>query len=1202
MKHYKLFKLRAVLLLFALLCSMPNVWADNSGTIEGYDITWNYISSTKTLTISGTGEMPDFTQVECPWTDISDIQTVIITTGITSIGKYCFYNLQQLSSVTIPNSVFNIYERAFDNCTNLRSIVIPNCVKRIYGYAFGDCTQLTSVILSENLERIEQNAFWNCSSLKKISIPSSVTYLAWQAFTECKNVTDIFNYANLDALYENSTAIFSEVDFKLNKETICHVYDKAAWENKYPLANVTFVGDLDNPQYISGNNGPKWYYNGSSGSLTISGEGDMYSFGATEGTPWINKDVETITIESGVTSIGSYSFKNTGVETVDISSTVTSIGAHAFESCTSLASIVIPQGVETIKTYAFKGCTALETVTLPSSLTTIETGAFVDCEAVDDVYCYANPSNMTWTDSNTGFKDSKATVFHVENATAWVDAYPESNVTYVQDLADDWTDKQYISGNSGPMWQYDSSTKTLIISGEGEVTKPSDLPWVNCDVEHIVIEQGITSIGSMLFNGLPGLKSVTMANTVTKIGSYAFENCKTLVTVSFSDNIEEIEEFAFKDCYGITTITLPSMLTTIGNAAFHSCYQLTNLTIPDKVTSIGASAFNNCGITSINIPASVNDIGLHPFASCINLVDITVASTNTKYDSRNECNAIIETSSNTLISGCKTTTIPESVETIDDNAFQGMTGLTSITIPSGVKSIEYAAFSGCENLQSIVLPNSVQHLDVAVFEQCYSLSSVTLSTNVDWIEDAAFGSCTSLTTFTIPSSVTHFTYRAFSGCNAMTDVYCSMDPNDDNNTIIFNDELSHAFKENKETKFHVFNKSTWETKFPNANVTFVGDLASSLNVDEEAIGTSGVKWRYTSEDKTLTIYGSGAMPDYSDSEKPGWYYKDIDHIVVEYGISKIGSRAFEFSNVTTANTYGSGSIGEKAFHGCTQLTTINVSANIRYIYASAFSGCSSLSSVTIYAPQMYNNGYGTNAFSGNADGRKIYVFNNYVDIYKQGWSDYADDIEPITLASFHADPQKPSDKWRTYTNIIGVHVEVPEGTFVYTARISDNVDKVILTEVGDRIIPAWNAVILKSSETSIPLSNPSKASAYTTEFNQNLLTSGSTDDYIEYYGNNALNRIYTLSAKNGKMGFYKFNGILDPDKAHLYIDWSPVATAPEYLGFDFGSQNGTTSIELPATPILPQADQWYTLDGRRLQAKPSYKGIYLNNGRKIVVK
>ena len=767
-----------------------------------------------------------------------------------------------------------------------------------------------------------------------------------------------------------------------------------------------------------------------------------------------------------------------------------------------------------------------------------------------------------------------------------------------------WADDSGTIDGTSISWNYNSSTHTLTFSGTGPASYMGTAPWnsYKSEIRNVIFEDGITSIGPNFFNDYKQIESVTMTNSVTKIESYAFRDCVALASVSLSDNITEIEEFAFQTCC-MSTITLPSKLTTIGNAAFQFCAHLTDLVIPNGVTSIGNYAFSGIiHITSINIPSSVTTIGDNPFSNCRDLATITVAPANTKYDSRNECNAIIETSSNTLISGCKTTTIPESVEIIDATAFQGMTGLTSITIPGGVKSIEYAAFSGCENLQSIVLPNSVQHLDLAAFQQCYSLSSVTLSTNVDWIEDAAFGSCTSLTTFTIPSSVTHFTYRAFSGCNAMTDVYCSMDPNDDNNTIIFNDELSHAFKENKETKFHVFNKSIWETKFPNANVTFVGDLASSLNVDEEAIGTSGVKWRYTSEDKTLTIYGSGAMPDFSDSEKPGWYYKDIDHIVVEYGISKIGSRAFEFSNVTTANTYGSGSIGEKAFHGCTQLTTINVSANIRYIYASAFSGCSSLSSVTIYAPQMYNNGYGTNAFSGNADGRKIYVFNNYVDIYKQGWSDYADDIEPITLASFHADPQKPSDKWRTYYNAIGVNVEVPEGTSVYTAGINDNIDKVILTEVGDRIIPAWNAVILKSSETSIPLSNPSKASAYTTEFNQNLLISGSTDDYIKYYGNNALNRIYTLSAKNGKMGFYKFNGILDPDKAHLYIDWSPVATAPEYLGFDFGSQNGTTSIELPATPILPQADQWYTLDGRRLQAKPSYKGIYLNNGRKIVVK
>ncbi len=1201
MKHYKLFKLRAVLLLFAFLCSMPNVWADESGTVG--DIQWSYVEATKTLTLNGEGEVPDlwnYISFRDALNDRSKIQNVVILEGITSIGDYAFYGMSQLSSVIIPDGIEEIGNSAFRNCTSLTSIVIPNSVDKINTSVFENCTSLVSITLSKYLTFLDSYAFKGCSNLTTISIPSNVNFCPNGVFLGCTGMTDIYIYADPNEILDAYSMFIS--GFKENKETKCHVYNKAVWENIVMQPNVTFVEDLiepqDGEQYIYGESGPKWSYDKTTKTLTISGEGDMHSFAVNEETPWMGRDISNIVVGEGITSIGDYSFKNIRAENVTINSTsLTSIGTRAFAYCLQLTSVNVPEGVETIGNSAFRGNRRITTFTLPSTLTSIESKAFINTGFAEDVYCYANPENLTWADNNEGFRILKWTKFHVTDKSAWEAAFPDANVTFVGDLG-----KHYISGDSGPIWEYNADTKTLTISGEGEVTKPSDLPWVNCDVEHIVIEQGITSIGSMLFNGLPGLKSVTMANTVTKIGSYAFENCQTLVTVSFSDNIEEIEEFAFKDCYGITTITLPSMLTTIGNAAFHSCYQLTNLTIPDKVTSIGASAFYNCGITSINIPASVNDIGLNPFASCINLVDITVASTNTKYDSHNDCKAIIETSSNTLISGCKTTTIPEGIEIIDATAFQGMTGLTSITIPSGVKSIEYAAFSGCENLQSIVLPNSVQHLDLAAFQQCYSLSTVTLSTNVDWIEDAAFGSCTSLTTFTIPSSVTHFTYRAFSGCNAMTDVYCSMDPNDDNNTIVFNDELSHAFKENKETKFHVFNKSTWETKFPNANVTFVGDLASSLNVDEEAIGTSGVKWRYTSEDKTLTIYGSGAMPDYSDSEKPGWYYKDIDHIVVEFGIRKIGSRAFEYSNVTTANTYSSGSIGEKAFHGCTQLTTINVSADIRYIYASAFSGCSSLSSVTIYAPQMYNNGYGTNAFSGNADGRKIYVFNNYIDIYKQGWSDYADDIEPITLASFHADPQKPSDKWRTYYNAIGVNVEVPEGTSVYTAGINDNIDKVILTEVGDRIIPAWNAVILKSSETSIPLSNPSKASAYTTEFNQNLLTSGSTDDYIKYYGNDALDKIYTLSAKNGKMGFYKFNGILDPDKAHLYIDGSPVATAPEYLGFDFGSQNGTTSIELPATPILPQADQWYTLDGRRLQAKPSYKGIYLNNGRKIVVK
>ena len=553
-----------------------------------------------------------------------------------------------------------------------------------------------------------------------------------------------------------------------------------------------------------------------------------------------------------------------------------------------------------------------------------------------------------------------------------------------------WATPAYISGDSGPMWEYNAGTKTLTISGEGEVTKPSDLPWVNYDVEHIVIESGITSIGSMLFNGLTGLKSVTMANTVTKIGSYAFERCETLVTVSFSDNIEEIEEYAFNECYGITTITLPSMLTTIGNAAFSSCYQLTNLAIPDNVTSIGASAFYNCGITTINIPASVNDIGLNPFSSCKNLVDITVASTNTKYDSRNDCKAIIETSSNKLISGCKSTTIPEGVETIDANAFLRITGLTSITIPDGVRSIGNNAFNYCSNLQSIALPNSVQNLGIGVFANCDNLSSVSLSTNLNNIENSLFWGCSSLVTLTIPASVTRFEDLAFLFCRSMTDVYCPLDPNDANTTIVLDDVHSDTFKENKGTYFHVFNKSIWETKFPNANVTFMGDLGKQY-----ISGDSGPMWEYNGISKELTISGEGEMPSFESTDSP-WKDVNIETITIEEGVTCIGDYAFKNTSVeavTISSTVAT--IGAHAFESCTSLASINIPEGVATTREYAFKDCSSLETVTL--PNSLTS-IETGAFVGCVATEDVYCYANPANLT---WTDNNTCFKPSKATYFH---------------------------------------------------------------------------------------------------------------------------------------------------------------------------------------------------------
>ena len=184
--------------------------------------------------------------------------------------------------------------------------------------------------------------------------------------------------------------------------------------------------------------------------------------------------------------------------------------------------------------------------------------------------------------------------------------------------------------------------------------------------------------------GCTGLTSITIPNSVTAIGSTAFG-----------------------DCTGLTSINIPNSVTTIGSDVFNGCTGLTSIDIPNSVTSIGYQAFYGCtGLTSIDIPNNVTSIGERAFYGCIGLANMTVVSGNNKYDSRNNCNAIIETSSNTLIAGCKNTNIPNSVTTIGYYAFSGCTSLTSIEIPNSVTSIGERPFYGCTGLKSLTVNNN----------------------------------------------------------------------------------------------------------------------------------------------------------------------------------------------------------------------------------------------------------------------------------------------------------------------------------------------------------------------------------------------------------------------------------------------------------------------------------------------------------------
>ncbi|MBR5842383.1 MAG: leucine-rich repeat domain-containing protein [Bacteroidaceae bacterium] len=403
---------------------------------------------------------------------------------------------------------------------------------------------------------------------------------------------------------------------------------------------------------------------------------------------------------------------------------------------------------------------------------------------------------------------------------------------------------------------------------------------------------------------------------VTSIGNDVFCWCISLTSITLPESVTSIGNNAFYNCISLTSITIPESVTSIGEWAFGGCSSLTSITIPENVTSIGNNTFWGCSsLTSIIIPESITSIVNHAFYGCSKLTSITVDERNTVYDSRSGCNAIIETNSNTLILGCSTTIIPESVTSIENNAFNGCESLTSITIPEGITSIGEWAFAGCSSLTSITIPESVTSIGMGAFSGCSSLTSITIPESVTSIEEFAFSGCSSLTSITLPESVTSIGNNAFYDCSSLTDAYCYAEDVPETGTDGFYD--SNIWNATLHVPASALN--AYKTTVP---WTSFGTIVTIKGTDSK-VEINGIWYNIDAEAKLAEV--TSGETKYSGSIT---IPATVTHEGKEYSVTSIGNEAFKYCYNLTSITIPKSvtSIGDDAFDYCSNLTAVHISS------------------------------------------------------------------------------------------------------------------------------------------------------------------------------------------------------------------------------------------------------------------------------------
>ncbi len=968
------------------LVARCKVYVTQKGELAN-NITWEVSPDLKTLTISGSGEIPDYnTTGQTSWEQYrQNIEKIVIGDNITKIGNYAFAETtckevilpdellsignrafcfsQNLEKIKFPSKLTSIGEGAFESCSKLESANIPDSVTYIGANAFHSCENLVSLHLPAGIERIENGTFNYCLSLKAVKIPDSVTYIGNYAFWLCLDVETVVagsgmktvgydafrGMESLKNVYYNGTSdSWNQISFSFENESILNANRIYGYEpvNKIELDSSELEMNVRDTKRLS---------------AIFSPENASMPY-----VMWSSSDESVAVVDAN----GNVTAKSKGTATI----TATAIGENVSASCKITTENVPANGmiIEEANVDMVKGREyQLTLIFSPENATN---------------------RNVYWTSSNEdvvevigeGVLVAKGEGTAVVTGTSEDGEYTDSvDVTVTETIAEGILDDGFswkinyegtlvVKGNGAMPDFYpgenDETQDGSTAGGKDDSWSDTLAPWYkyNAEIKTVIVEDGITSVGDYAFAYCYNLENAYIAYGVTDIGKSAFEYGSAM-NIQLPETIVSIGDYAFAYNNNLAGIHLPASLKTIGDYAFANCRGIVNIGFPTSLEAIGKCAFMDSGLNYISIPKNLKTIGEGAFARLYNLSDFYVEDDNSEFKVDNRilyskdmtrllsCPPYAITGSYDIPSGVKKIdsyafcscsglnyiNLPETLTTIGDEAFSNCSGLNSIYIPNSVKSIGKRAFSSC-GFTYFSIPTGITEISEGMLSGCWSLNDVYMHDGITKIDRSAFSGSPISGIFNFPKSLKEIGENAFSSCQLSGDV-----------------KLPEGLEKIGGRAF-AYCQNISQIYIP-SSVASIGEAAfmcqnlNNIYVDGENNAYIEIDGSLYSKDKTSLIFypkwkrGFLVVPDgVKRIESYAFYRSGLSFIILPDGLTYIGNEAFaecsELVNIRIPDSVTT--IGMSAFNNNPLLRSVKLPDGITEISGNTFANCSMLESVT----------------------------------------------------------------------------------------------------------------------------------------------------------------------------------------------------------------------------------------------------------------